>query len=68
MEKLKDGKYLLSSIELSSLIHASMEQATKVLHSPGFDPNEDALPYIVNCGYKLLYHEALYDFKEIEEK
>lgn len=52
----KDGdKYILNTTELGALVNASITTATKTLHSLGYDPSEDALPYIVNSGYKLLY-------------
>lgn len=52
MKKTADGKYILSAIELAALIGASREQATKVWDDPAFDPTEDALPYIVDQGYR----------------
>ena len=68
MEKRRDGKYVLSHIELGSLINASIEHATKVLHDPQFDPAEDALPYIVNAGYKFLYGCELYSKDDFPKK
>ena len=64
MIKTKDGMYLLNAVELSSLVGASIETATKVWDDPEFDPNESALPYIVNRGYKLLYGRTLYEKEE----
>ena len=52
----KNGdKYILNTTELGALVNASITADTQALHTPGYDPNEDALPHIVNRGYKLLY-------------
>lgn len=66
MKKTEDGKFLLNPAELAALIGASMETATKVLHDPMFDPNDDGLPFFVNRGYKLLYGTELYTDEELD--
>lgn len=66
MKKTEDGKFLLDAAELAALIQASIERATKVVHDPDFDPNEDALPFYVNRGYKLLYGVELYTAEQLD--
>ena len=60
MRKTEDGKYLLTGAELSALVKASIEQATKILQDPMYDPNDNGLPHFVNRGHILLYGKPLY--------
>ena len=63
----EDHKYILNTAELTALVQSSISTATKVLHSPGYDPNDNRLPYFVNCGYKLLYDgTSLYSQEELD--
>lgn len=65
----QDGdKFILTTIELAAFVSASIERATKILHAPDYDPNEDATPYIVNQGYKLLYGSPLYQPEELQQR
>jgi len=60
------NKYLLNAAELGTLVNASITTATKVLHTPGYDPNDDALPYIVNRGHQLLYGTHIYSREQLD--
>lgn len=63
----KEGsKYILNTAELAAFIQASISTATKVLHSLGYDPNDNGLPYFVNRGYKLIYGTDLYSQEELD--
>lgn len=65
MERFGD-KFILNITELGALTNASIEVATRVLKQPRFDPNEDALPFIVNRARKLIYGDALYSYEELQ--
>lgn len=61
MRKTKDGLYLLNPAELAALVQASRDAALELLRDPTLDPNENALPFFVNRGYKLLYGVPLFN-------
>lgn len=64
--KKEGNKYILNTAELGALIGASIETATKVLHEPWYDPNDNGLPYFVNRGHNLLYGSDLYSQEELD--
>lgn len=60
MRKLKEGYYLLDTIELGALTSASIEEATRELHRDWYDPRENGLPAIVDEAYHLLHGSHIF--------
>lgn len=65
MRKIKDGWYLVDSIELGALVNASIENATKELHQAWYDPKENGLPAIVDEAYEMLHDTHIYTREQL---
>ena len=65
MKKIKEGWYLLDAAELSTLVNAGIETATKELHQSWYDPKENGLPAIVDRAHKMLHGTHIYTSEQL---